>query len=429
MLHDRAKIEVRAGRGGDGSVSFRREAHVPKGGPDGGDGGRGGDVLVRVDDSLRDLQSFRRRAHFRAERGGHGQGAQKHGADGEPLIIGVPPGTQLERWDGTRYDLVIPGQEITLARGGSGGRGNKRFTSAVRQAPRLAEKGLEGEEGAVELHLKLLADVGLVGLPNAGKSSLLSRLTRAQPKIAGYPFTTLEPVLGTLEEADRQLVIADIPGLIEGASGGAGLGHDFLAHVERTRLLVHVLDLAPLDGSDPVENHAVIERELAEHDTRLAELPRVLALSKADLVSEEAAAEAAAAWRERLDAPVLVTSSATRQGLDELAVELMRRVPVADPVPLEEGVDELAEYRVYRPAAAREFDVVKIGAGEFRVSGDVVERLIARHDLENEEALAHVERRLHRLGVIAALETAGFVPGDDVEIGGIVFELDPGTPL
>ena len=421
---------MRAGRGGDGSVSFRREAHVPKGGPDGGDGGRGGDVLVRVDDSLRDLQAFRRRAHFRAERGGHGQGAQKHGADGDPLVIGVPPGTQLERWDGTRYDLVIPGQEITLARGGSGGRGNKRFTSAIRQAPRLAEKGLEGEEGPVELHLKLLADVGLVGLPNAGKSSLISRLTRAQPKIAGYPFTTLEPVLGTLEAADRQLVIADIPGLIEGASGGAGLGHDFLAHVERTRLLVHVLDLAPLDGSDPVENHAVIERELAEHDPRLAELPRVLALSKADLVEPGAAAAAASEWGERLageegDVPVLVTSSATREGLDELAVELLRRVPVADPVPLEEGADELAEYRVYRPAAAREFEVEKLGAGEFRVSGAVVERLIARHDMENEEALAHVERRLHRLGVISALEAAGFTPGDDVEIAGIVFELDP----
>jgi GTP-binding protein len=431
LLHDRAKIEVRAGRGGDGSVSFRREAHVPKGGPDGGDGGRGGDVLVRVDDSLRDLQSFRRRAHFRAERGGHGQGSQKHGADGEPLVIAVPPGTQLARWDGTRYDLVAPGQEITLARGGAGGRGNKRFTSAVRQAPRLAERGLEGEEGLVELHLKLLADVGLVGLPNAGKSSLIARLTRAQPKIAGYPFTTLEPVLGTLEAADRQLVIADIPGLIEGASTGAGLGHDFLAHVERTRLLVHVLDLAPLDGSDPVQNHAVIERELAEHDPRLAELPRILALSKADLVTPEAAAEAAEAWRARLpaDVPVLITSSATREGLDELATELLRRVPVAEPVPLELAHDDQAEYRVYRPAAAREFEVEKVGAGEFRVTGDVVERLIARHDLENEEALAHVERRLHRLGVIAALESAGFVPGDDVEIGGVVFELDPGAPL
>ena len=300
----------------------------------------------------------------------------------------------------------------------------------MRQAPRLAEKGLDGEEGAVELHLKLLADVGLVGLPNAGKSSLISRLTRAQPKIAGYPFTTLEPNLGTLEAADRQLVVADIPGLIEGASSGAGLGHDFLAHVERTRLLVHVLDLAPLDGSDPIENHAVIENELAEHDRRLAELPRVLALSKADLVTPEEAAAAAEEWRGRLsDVPVLITSSATREGLDDLATELLRRVPVADPVPLEEGADELAEYRVYRPAAAREFEVEKLGAGEFRVSGAVVERLIARHDMENEEALAHVERRLQRLGVISALEAAGFVPGDDVEIGGIVFELDPGTPL
>ena len=252
MLHDRAKIEVRAGRGGDGFVSFRREAHVPKGGPDGGDGGRGGDVLVRVDDSLRDLQSFRRRAHFRAERGGHGQGAQKHGADGEPLVIGVPPGTQVERWDGTRFDLVDarPGDH---ARARRQRRAREPAASRARRGRRRGwpRRGSTGRRACVELHLKLLADVGLVGLPNAGKSSLISRLTRAQPKIAGYPFTTLEPNLGTLEAADRQLVIADIPGLIEGASGGAGLGHDFLAHVERTRLLVHVLDLAPLDGSDP----------------------------------------------------------------------------------------------------------------------------------------------------------------------------------
>src|SRR4051794_33946000 len=425
VLHDRAKIEVRAGRGGDGSVSFRREAHVPKGGPDGGDGGRGGDVLVRVDDSLRDLQSFRRRAHFRAARGGHGQGAQRHGADGEQLVIGVPPGTQIERWDGTRYDLVAPGQEVTLARGGAGGRGNKRFTSAVRQAPRLAERGLEGEEGLVELHLKLLADVGLVGLPNAGKSSLIARLTRAQPKIAGYPFTTLEPVLGTLEAADRQLVIADIPGLIEGASGGAGLGHDFLAHVERTRLLVHVLDLAPLDGSDPQANHAVIERELAEHDPRLAELPRILALSKADLVPPDTAVAAAAEWSNRLGVPVVVTSSATGQGLDELRRTLLRRVPVAEPVPETAGEDEVAEFQVFRPAAGRAFEIERTGQHEFRVTGEAIDRLIARHDLENEEALAHVEHRLRRMGVIAALEANGFEPGDDVELGGVVFELDP----
>src|ERR671917_143365 len=321
MLADRAKIEVRAGAGGNGCLSFRREAHVPKGGPDGGDGGRGGDVVLRCDDSLRDLQSFKRRAHYRADRGRHGEGAQRHGADGHPLVVRVPPGTQVTRWDGTRYDLVRPGQEVTVARGGPGGRGNKQFATAVRQAPRLAERGLPGEEGVVELHLKLLADVGLVGLPNAGKSSLISRLTRAQPKVAGYPFTTLEPVLGTLEAADRQLVIADIPGLIEGASGGAGLGHDFLAHVERTRLLVHVLDLAPLDGSDPAANWETVERELALHDARLAGLPRVLALSKADLVEEARAAAAAAEWRARLggEVPVLVTSSATRRGLEELA--------------------------------------------------------------------------------------------------------------
>jgi GTP-binding protein len=324
---------------------------------------------------------------------------------------------------------VRPGQEVTIARGGSGGRGNVHFKSAVRQAPRLAERGLPGEEGAVRLHLKLLADVGLVGLPNAGKSSLLSRMTRAQPKVAAYPFTTLEPVLGTLEADDRQLVVADIPGLIEGASGGAGLGHDFLAHVERTRLLVHVLDLAPLDGSDPRENHAVIERELAEHDARLAALPRVLALSKADLVTPEEAEAAAAQWRERVgeDVPVIVTSSATRQGLDALARELLRRVPPAEPEEIEAaGEDEVAEFKLFRPAAGRAFEVERLGKGEFRVTGDAVDRLIARHDMENEEALALVEHRLRRMGVIAALEARGFEPGDDVELGGIVFELDPG---
>ncbi|HEX5621848.1 MAG TPA: GTPase ObgE [Solirubrobacteraceae bacterium] len=439
MFTDRAHLEVRAGAGGNGALSFRREAHVPKGGPDGGDGGRGGDVILRCDDSLRDLQSFRRRAHFRAQRGGHGLGKQMHGADGDPMVVTVPPGTQVQRWDGTRYDLVRPGQEVTIARGGAGGRGNTRFKGPTRQTPRLAERGLPGEEGRVELHLKLLADVGLVGLPNAGKSSLLSRLTRAQPKVAAYPFTTLEPVLGTLDADDRQLVIADIPGLIEGASEGLGLGHDFLAHVERTRLLVHVLDLAPLDGSDPVENHAVIERELAEHDSRLAELPRILALSKADLVAPEVAERAAAEWRERLAVPVaddfagpglsappvVITSAATGHGLDDLRRELLRRVPVAEPIPEDAGEDEVAEFQVFRPARGRAFQVERTGDGAFRVTGEVVDRLIARHDLDNDEALAHVENRLRRMGVIAALEAKGFEPGDDVELGGMVFELDP----
>jgi GTP-binding protein len=430
MLYDKARIFVQGGAGGDGCLSFRREAHVPRGGPDGGDGGRGGDVVLLCDDSLRDLQSFKRKAHYKARRGAHGQGALRHGADGGDLVVRVPPGTQAVDWEGTGYDLVVPGTRVAVARGGGGGRGNKRFASATRQAPRFAERGLGGDEGWIELRLKLLADVGLVGLPNAGKSSLLSRLTRAAPKVADYPFTTLEPVLGTLESDDRQLVIADIPGLIEGASEGAGLGHDFLAHVERTRLLVHVLDLAPLDGSDPAENFATIERELAMHDERLASLPRVLALSKADLVTAEAATQAADDWRERLgaEAPVIVTSSATGAGLETLAGELLRRVPI-EQAPEPERLaaeDELAEHRVFRPAADRGWRVEQTGEGVFRVSGAPVERLLARFHVDNDEAMAHVERRLHRMGVVRALEAAGFEPGDAIEIGGVVFELDPG---
>ncbi|MBV8998651.1 MAG: Obg family GTPase CgtA, partial [Solirubrobacterales bacterium] len=287
-MQDRARIHVQAGGGGNGCLSFRREAHVPRGGPNGGDGGRGGDVVLVCDDSLRDLERFRRSSHFKAGRGGHGQGSLRHGRDGDTLEISVPPGTEAHvEADGTVHDLVRPGQRAVVARGGPGGRGNKRFAGPTHQTPRFAERGLAGEETWITLQLKLLADVGLVGLPNAGKSSLLARLTRARPKVADYPFTTLEPALGTLETEDRQLVIADIPGLIEGASGGAGLGHDFLAHIERTRLLVHVLDLAPLDGSDPVSNYATVERELELHNPGLALLPRVLALSKADLVDSD----------------------------------------------------------------------------------------------------------------------------------------------
>ena len=431
MLHDRANIHVEAGAGGNGCTSFRREAHVPRGGPDGGDGGRGGDVVLVCDDSLRDLQGFRRRVHYRARRGGHGQGSLRHGADGEPLVVRVPPGTQVSGLNGSRHDLVAPGQRAVVARGGSGGRGNKRFAGPVRQAPRFAERGLAGEEGWIELRLKLLADVGLVGLPNAGKSSLLARLTRAQPKVAAYPFTTLEPVLGTLELEDRQLIIADIPGLIEGASQGTGLGHDFLAHVERTRLLVHVLDLAPLDGSQPAVNRDTVEREIALHDQRLAGLPRVLALSKADLVEEARADAAAAEWRDRLggDVPVVLTSSATGHGLDELAAVLAARVPVERAATGMEAPDadvELAEHRVFRPASGRGWQVEQVDGGRFRVTGEGVERLIARHDLGNEEALAYLEGRLRGLGVIDALESQGFEPGDEVEIAGVAFDLDPG---
>ncbi|MHB8656460.1 MAG: GTPase ObgE [Solirubrobacteraceae bacterium] len=433
-MKDRARIHVHAGGGGDGCLSFRREAHVPKGGPDGGDGGRGGDVVLVCDDSLRDLERFRRTVHFKATRGGHGQGSLRRGADGVTLEITVPPGTEVhvER-DGTRHDLVSPGQRARVAGGGSGGRGNKRFAGPTHQTPRFAERGLPGDETWLTLQLKLLADVGLVGLPNAGKSSLLSRLTRAHPKVAAYPFTTLEPALGTLQREDRQLVIADIPGLVGGASSGAGLGHEFLAHVERTRMLVHVLDLNPLDGGDPVANHQTVEHELKLHDPRLAALPRVLALSKADLVSSQESDRAADQWRERLGAgtPVILTSSATRQGLDELAVLLMRSVALQDArsaaggLGEASGADELAEHQVFRPAADRAYRVIRTGERSFRITGTVVDRLLARYDLDNEDALAHLERRLRRIGVVSALEAQGFEPGDEVEIAGVAFDLDP----
>jgi GTP-binding protein len=470
MLHDRAKIHVQAGAGGNGCTSFRREAHVPRGGPDGGDGGHGGAVVFVCEDSLRDLQGFRRKTHHRAGRGGHGEGAQRHGADGETLTIGVPPGTQVRApagdggdLAGRSWELLAAGQRATVARGGSGGKGNKRFATPTRQAPRFAERGLPGEEGWLELQLKLLADVGLVGLPNAGKSSLLARLTRAAPKVADYPFTTLSPVLGVLEADERQLVLADIPGLIEGASEGAGLGHDFLAHVERTRLLVHVLDVAPEltagEGADPIANQATIERELAAHDPRLAELPRVLALSKCDLLSEQRVSEVVAQWRERLgeDVPVIATSSATGLGLGELSSELLRCVApqaadgggeqsregdfdglpdgrgavggVSAPAAVVgvEGADEdLAEHMVFRPAGRSGFSVERLGPKSFAVRGARIERLLARYDVDNDDAMAYFEGRLRRIGVLKALEAEGFQAGDDIEIAGETFELDPG---
>jgi GTPase len=437
---------VRAGAGGDGSAGFRREAHVPRGGPDGGDGGRGGDVVLVCDSSLRDLQGFRRKAHHRAGRGGHGEGALRHGADGQTLLVRVPPGTQAEGVEGDllgrHWELLADGQHALLARGGPGGKGNKRFATPTRQAPHFAERGLPGEQGWVQLQLKLLADVGLVGLPNAGKSSLLARMTRAAPKVADYQFTTLSPVLGVLESDERQLVIADIPGLIEGASEGAGLGHDFLAHVERTRLLVHVLDIVPDLSADPnpthpadaLANHETIERELAAHDPRLAALPRVLALSKADLLAPERVAEQVERWRGRLsDTPVLATSSATGLGIQELAAELLHRVPVREQQPValpaqvagEQAEPELAEHMVFRPSGPGGFTVEQVAPGEYAVSGRGIERLLARHDLDNEDALAYVEERLRKIGVLRALQARGFQSGDELTIAGVAFELDP----
>ena len=439
MLSDRAKIYIEGGRGGDGVVSFRREAHVPRGGPDGGDGGRGGDVVLVCDPSRRDLASLRFSPHQRARRGAHGKGKQQHGARGTDAVVLVPPGTQVDGLEGTRYDLTTAGQRAVVAHGGQGGHGNKRFTSSTRQAPRFAERGLEGESGWIELRLKLLADAGIVGLPNAGKSSLLRRLTRATPKVADYPFTTVEPVLGTIDDGERQLVLADIPGLIEGAAAGAGLGHEFLAHVERCRALVHLVAIGPeADPSvppDPESAYETVRAELGAHGAGLAELPEIVVLSKRDLVTDELAAELVGEWRRRLGdrvLDVLAVSSATGAGLDELGDAIFAAVPPVSEGRISAGERAAvvepefeAEHTVYQPAGDQGFDVEREDRA-FRIRGRGIEQLVARHDLTNLEALAYLEGRLREIGVIAALERAGFEPGDEVRIGEEEFELDPG---
>ena len=430
-MYDRARIHVEGGAGGNGVVSFRREAHVPKGGPDGGDGGHGGDVVLVCDASLRDLAGLRRQAHVRAQRGRHGQGKDRHGARGDDEGIRVPPGTQATALDGGGIDLLADGQRAVLARGGRGGHGNRRFANSTRQAPRFAEQGTAGESGWIELRLKLLADAGLVGLPNAGKSSLLARLTRAAPKVADYPFTTVEPVLGTIEGEERQVVVADIPGLIEGAAAGAGLGHEFLAHVERCAMLVHLVEIAPLEGT-PEANYEAVRSELGSYASGLAELPELLVLSKRDLAGDDEVEEMRRGWADRLAdraSGVLAVSSATGAGLEELRRAILEAVPdsaASAPLLSAKAQEFEAEHRVYRPAGEGGYRVAREGEGAYRVEGRGVEMLFERHDLANMEALAYLEQRLGEMGVLAALRDAGFEPGDEVRIGEQEFELHPG---
>ncbi|HEX7244997.1 MAG TPA: GTPase ObgE [Solirubrobacterales bacterium] len=429
-MYDKAKIWVEGGAGGSGCVSFRREAHVPRGGPDGGDGGHGGDVVLVCDASRRDLGALKGSRHFRGGRGKHGEGANRHGGRGEDREIPVPPGTQAGAVDGSRVDLVEAGQRAVVAHGGRGGHGNKRFTSSTRQAPRFAENGTSGEEGWIELRLKLLADVGLIGLPNAGKSSLLGRLTRADSKVGDYPFTTVSPVLGTIESDERQAVIADIPGLIEGAAEGAGLGHEFLAHVERCAMLVHLVELAPLEG-DPVGNYETIRAEISSYGAGLDRLPELVLLTKRDLLPADEVEAAVAAWRERVGGGVEIqaVSSATGDGLEELRRRILAaldELPEARPELRSAAPAEFeAEYRVYRPVGEGGYSVEREDDGGFRVLGRGVELLFERHDVGNEEALAYLEHRLNEIGVVAALRAAGFEPGDDVRVGEHEFELYP----
>jgi GTPase len=359
MFNDRAGIRVQAGKGGDGGLSFRREKFVPRGGPDGGDGGRGGDVILIADASLRDLSSLRRRRLVKAGRGENGRGARKHGADGENVEIRVPVGTQVLSEEGDLIaDLAHRAARVVLAKGGQGGRGNARFASSTRQVPRFAEIGPPGEELDIELHLKLLADAALVGLPNAGKSSLLTRISNARPKVAEYPFTTLQPVLGTVESPDgRQLVVADVPGLIEGASEGVGLGHEFLAHLERARTLVHVID-----GSQPPdEQWRLIDAELGAYGAGLDELPQIVVLNKIDIEPDPEFG---------VDDPRVIAvfriSCASGEGIDDFRKRLFTLVP--EPV-AEDRPDELADFLVYKPEPkARSWRLLRIDGG-YRVLG------------------------------------------------------------
>ena len=392
MFSDRAGLHVQAGKGGDGSLSFRREKFVPKGGPDGGDGGDGGDVVLVADPSLRDLSSLQRRKRIKAERGGNGLGSRKHGADGDDAELRVPVGTQVFTDDGDLIaDLAHAGARVVLARGGHGGRGNARFVSSTRQVPRFAEVGPPGEERDVELHLKLLADAALVGLPNAGKSSLLSRISNARPKVAEYPFTTLQPVLGTTEAPDgRQLVVADVPGLIEGASEGIGLGHEFLAHLERARTLVHVIDAS--QAAD--EQWRTIDAELAAYGAGLDELPQIVVLNKIDLEPN-----AEFSIEDPRITAVFRLSCATGENLDDFRRRLFSLVP--EPPVEERDEDELADYLVYRPQPkARGWRLLRTEDG-FRVLGTPPS-----------------EEELER-----ALRAAGAKDGVTVEIGDEEFEL------
>jgi GTPase len=361
MFHDRARIHVQAGRGGDGSLSFRRERHVPKGGPDGGDGGRGGDVALVADPDLRDLSGFRSKRIFRAGRGEPGRGSGKHGADGTDVELRLPVGTQVFEEEQLVADLVAPGARRAVARGGAGGRGNRHFATPTRQAPRFAETGLPGEEAELELRLKLVADAALVGLPNAGKSSLLRRISNAKPKVADYPFTTLQPVLGTVDAPDgRQLTVADVPGLIEGASRGAGLGHEFLAHLERARVLVHVIDAA---AGDPADQFRQIDRELAEYGAGLDERRQAVVLNKTDLLVETPVL----AVEDNRIAGVFAVSAATGAGIEDFKRKLFELCPPAPPP--EADPDGLADFLVYRPQPqAPAFRILRTDRG-FRVHG------------------------------------------------------------
>jgi GTP-binding protein len=440
MFVDEATIEVKGGDGGNGIVAFRREKYVPRGGPSGGDGGNGGDVLLVADRRVRTLLDFSRRRHHKARRGQHGEGSRKHGSAGESITLKVPPGTQVfDAVSGELLaDLLHDGETFVAARGGLGGRGNTQFTSSARQAPRFAESGSPGEERVLRLSLRLLADVALIGLPNAGKSTLIAAISEARPKIAAYPFTTLEPNLGVVQlDPGTQFVVADIPGLIRGAHKGTGLGHQFLKHIERAPVFIHLLDasqlLTGMAAGQPSlwRSFLAINRELKKWNSALLDRPQVVALTKMDaLAGDDTALEQAAQLQAKLEArgcEVFPISAAAREGLQPLLWRVWELVRQArEEAPAEEALPSVQVTRVEAPAPLDITEIARYadGKSEWQVYGEIIESLMRRFDMENHEAALYVHRRLEQLGFLDELRTAGAKPGDLVHVGDTAFEFE-----
>ncbi len=422
MFLDKAKIYIKAGDGGDGCISFRREKYVPEGGPNGGDGGRGGSVVLEVDESLRTLVDFKYRRHYKAPRGVHGRGSNMHGKNAQDLVLKVPPGTLVKDADTGELlaDLVTPGQQYLAVAGGRGGKGNARFLSNRNKAPRIAENGEPGPEMWLELELKLLADVGLAGYPNAGKSTLISAVSAARPKIADYPFTTLTPNLGVVQAGQDSFVMADIPGLIEGAHQGAGLGHDFLKHLERTRLIVHVVDVgSSFEGleRDPFGDWEKINEELVRYSVNFDRKHQVVAATKMDLPG---AGERLEELKKRLpeDVEVFPVSAVTGEGTRALVLRIAELLKTIQ----EEIIHPVETFRVTRPEVEEKFIIEVDGDGVYVVSGKELTRQFIMNRMDTDEALMRFHNIIRKMGVLDALKEKGIQPGDTVRIMDMEFD-------
>ncbi len=420
-MYDRAEIRVRAGAGGNGVVSFRQEKFVPFGGPDGGDGGDGGDVIMMADGSVTSLRVFERKRFYRAADGGSGKGKKKHGKKGKNLILTVPVGTVVLYKtqvvsDAAIADLEQPGQQTVIARGGEGGLGNTHFASATNQAPQIAQRGEAGEENSVILELRLIADVGIIGYPNVGKSTLLAACSAAKPKIASYPFTTREPILGLVEVGQRSFVVAEIPGLIDGAHLGRGLGHDFLRHITRTKILIHLIDGS---SASPVEDMIQVNAELSLYDSALAQKPQLMVVNKIDLPQVQAQLTEIKDAFGAVGASPLFISAATGEGVSELMTEVMETV---SQVAVERGVGEKIARKVFHPQPRVAGPSVHKEGDTFVVVAPELERIVARTEVSSPEVRWQIRRQFTRLGVSRALEKAGVKPGDKVRCGNLEWE-------